>query len=159
MVHATINLFAATPWLEVGSKKFMILFLLLFAKTKKSYLWHFLQKKSKNWLSKIFRGPRALGEKWKKIKKKIFEMKLKIWNPYGLRITHTKFESNQRQNFFSVSKGGPFGVFLIFRVSMWRHWLTIMDIKGGIDSLECWNSDVNGCLNNQTNCLETNFWH
>ena len=59
---------------------------------------------------------------------------------------------------FSISKGGPFGVFLIFRVSMWRHWLTIMDIKGGIDSLECWNSDVNGCLNNQRNYLETNFW-
>ena len=52
----------------------------------------------------------------------------------------------------------PFGVFLIFRVSMWRHWLTIMDIKGGIDSLECWNSDVNGCLNNQRNYLKTNFW-
>ena len=84
-----------------------------------------------------------------KNQKFFFEMKLKSWNPYGLRITHTKFESNQRQKFFSVSKGGPFGVFLIFKVSMWRRWSTIMDINGGIDSLERWNSDVNGCLNNQ----------
>ena len=118
----------------------------------------FFTKKFEKLAIKNFQGSSSIRWKMKKIKKYFFEMKLKIWNPYGLRITHTKFESNQRQKFFSVSKGGPFGVFLIFRVSMWRHWLTIMDIKGGIDSLECWNSDVNGCLNNQRNYLETNFW-
>ena len=35
-------------------------------------------------------------------------MILKIWNPYGLRAQHIKFEWNQRQKFSSFSKGGPF---------------------------------------------------
>ena len=153
-----MNLLAATPSLEVGSPKFMTLFLLLFAKTQKSYFWHFFKNNLKNWPLKIFRGPWALGEMRKKSKKKNFAMKLKIWNPFGLRITQAKFEWNQRQKFFSISKGGPFDVILIFKVSMWRRWSTIMDINGGIDSLERWNSDVNWCPNNQWNYLETNFW-
>ena len=35
-------------------------------------------------------------------------MIFKIWNPYGLRAQHIKFEWNQRQKFSSFSKGGPF---------------------------------------------------
>ena len=119
----------------------------------------FFTKKFEKLAIKNFQGSSSIRWKMKKIKKKFFEMKLKIWNPYGLRITHTKFEWNQKQNFFSVSKGGPFGVFLIFKVSMWRHWSRIMDINGGIHSLECWNNDVNGCLNHQRDNLGTNFWH
>ena len=49
--------------------------------------------------------------------------------------------------FFSFSKGGPFGVFPIFKVSIWRYWSTFTDINGGTDSLECWNSGVNEHLN------------
>ena len=41
----------------------------------------------------------------------------------------------------------PFGVFLIFKVSIWRYWLTFTDINGGTDSLKCWNSGINGCQN------------
>ena len=42
-------------------------------------------------------------------------MKFKIWNPYGLGISHMKFEQNRRQKFFSKifeknPKGGPFYV-------------------------------------------------
>ena len=34
-------------------------------------------------------------------------MKLKIWNPYGLRISHKKFEWNQRQKNFFFQRGDP----------------------------------------------------
>ena len=84
--------------------------------------------------------------KWKKFLSPIL-MKFKTCNPYGLRISHTKFEWNRRQKIFLIPKGGPFGVFPIFKVSMSRCWTTFTDINGGTDSLECWNSGVNGCLN------------
>ena len=58
-----------------------------------------------------------------------------------------RISSKSETIFFSFSKGGPFGVFPIFKVSIWRYWLTFMDINGEIDSFECWNSGVNGCLN------------
>ena len=111
-----------------------------------------------------FWGSLSIRWKWKEIKKKIFLMKLKIWNPYGLRISHIKFEWNRRQNFFSFSKGGPFGVFLIFKVSIWRYWSTFTDKNRGTDSLECLNSGVNGCLNiknfiwEQVLGVSTTFW-
>ena len=92
----------------------------------------------------------------KKIKKKICNETQNV-KSYGLKITHTKFVWNQRQKFFFPFQMA-FGAFLIFKVLMWGHWSTIMDINGGIDSLEHWKSDVNGCLNNQRNYLETNFW-
>ena len=41
-------------------------------------------------------------------------MKFKTCNPYGLRISHTKFEWNQRQKIFPDSKG-PFDDFLKIR--------------------------------------------
>ena len=118
----------------------------------------FFSKKFEIFDVKIFWGSSSIRKISRKNWNFFFWRKNKIWNPYSQRVSRIKFEWNRRQKIFSVSKGGPFGVFLIFRVSMWRHWLTIMDIKGGIDSLECWNSDVNGCLNNQRNYLETNFW-
>ena len=34
-------------------------------------------------------------------------MKLKIWNPNGLRISHIKFEWNQRQKNFFFQRGDP----------------------------------------------------
>ena len=52
--------------------------------------------------------------KWKKFLSPIL-MKFKTCNPYGLRISHTKFEWNQRQKFFPDSKGGPFDDFLKIR--------------------------------------------
>ena len=75
------------------------LFFLIFAKTQWGYFWHLSSKLSKNWISKILGGPQALGKNWKKWKKK-FLMKLKFWNPYDIRVTHIKFEPNQRQFFF-----------------------------------------------------------
>ena len=32
-------------------------------------------------------------------------MKLKIWNPYGLRISHMKFERNRSRKFFDIYLG------------------------------------------------------
>ena len=52
--------------------------------------------------------------KWKKFLSPIL-MKFKTCNPYGLRISHTKFEWNQRQKIFPDSKGGPFDDFLKIR--------------------------------------------
>ena len=63
----------------------------------------FFTKKFEKLAIKNFQGSSSIRWKMKKIKKIFFEMKLKIWNPYGLRITHTKFKWNQRQN-VSVSK-------------------------------------------------------
>ena len=60
-------------------------------------------KKIEKLAVKIFQGSLSIGWKEKNFFKKKIQMKLKIWNPYGLRITHTKFETNQRQKFFSVS--------------------------------------------------------
>ena len=42
-------------------------------------------------------------------------MKFKTCNPYGLRISHRKFEWNWRQKIFPDSKGGPFDDFLKIR--------------------------------------------
>ena len=83
----------------------------------------------------------------KKIEKKNFEKKLKFWNPYGLRVSHIKFQQNQRQKFFFVSKGGPFGVFPIFDVLIHRQWSTLTDRNGGSDYFECWNRGTKRCLN------------
>ena len=83
----------------------------------------------------------------KKIEKNFFWKKLKFWNPYGLRVSHIKFQQNRRQNFFFVSKGGPFGVFAIFKVSLCIRWSTLTDRNGQSDFLDCWNSGIKGCLN------------
>ena len=75
----------------------------------------FFTKKFEKWDVENFWGSSSIRWKWEKIKKKFFLMKLKIWNPYGLRISHIKFEWNRRQKNFFFPKGGPFGIFLIFK--------------------------------------------
>ena len=74
----------------------------------------FFTKKFEKLAIKNFQGSSSIRWKMKKIKKEFFEMKLKIWNPHGLRITHTKFESNQRQFFFRF-KGGTLWCFSNFQ--------------------------------------------
>ena len=61
-----------------------------------------------------FWGSSSIRWKWEKIKKFFFMMKLKIWNPNGLRISHIKFEWNRRQKFF-FSKGGTLWYFSDFQ--------------------------------------------
>ena len=60
------------------------------------YLWRFSDFQSLDFLKNIKGSPL-----WKK---KFFLspilMKFKIWNPYGLGISHMKFERNRRQKFF-----------------------------------------------------------
>ena len=107
----------------------------------------FFSKNIKIFDIKIFWGSSSIGKNWKKLKKKIFEKKLKFWNPYGLRVSHIKFQQNRRQNFFFVSKGGPFGVFAIFKVSLCIRWSTLTDRNGQSDFLDCWNSGIKECLN------------
>ena len=71
--------------------------------------------------------------------------------------------SKSETNFFFIFKG-PFGVFPIFKVSIWRYWSTFTDKNRGTDSLECLNSGVNGCLNiknfiwEQVLGVSTTFW-
>ena len=71
----------------------------------------------------------------------------KFWNPHGQRVSHIKFQQNRRQKKFFVSKGGPFGVFAIFKVSLCIRWSTLTNRNGGLDFLDCWNSCIIGCLN------------
>ena len=71
-----------------------------------------------------------------KIKKKIFEMKFKIGNPY-VEGLHTQNLSEIRDNFFSISKGDPLAFFLLLKSQPEDIDRTIMDINGGIHSLEC----------------------
>lgn len=65
----------------------------------------------------------------------------------GLRVSHIKFQQNRRQKFFFVSKGGPFGVLVIFKVSQCIRLSTLTDINGQSDFHDCWNSGIKGCLN------------
>ena len=67
----------------------------------------FFTRKFEKWDVENFWGSSSIRWKWEKIKKKFFLMKLKIWNPYGLRISHIKFEWNRRQKFFFPKGGDP----------------------------------------------------
>ena len=84
----------------------------------------------------------------KKNEKKFFDetQNLKFLGSKG--FTHKIWVKLETKNFF-LSKGGPFGAFLIFKVSISRHWSSLKDINGGTDSFECWNIDVDGCQNVQ----------
>ena len=100
-------------------------------------LLKFFSKKFEILDVKIFLGPSSIRKKWKNFENFFFEKKPKIWNPYGQRVPHIKFEWNRRQKFFSVSKGGPFGVFPIFEVLIHRQWLTLTERNGGSDFFDC----------------------
>ena len=89
----------------------------------------------------------------KKIEKNFFWKKPEFWNPYGQRVSHIKFQQNQRQKNFFVSKGGPFGVFVIFKVSLRTCWSTLTDRNEGSDFLDFWKSCIIGCLN-----IKKNIW-
>ena len=52
----------------IASPKSMTLFLSISERSQWSHFWIIFLKILENWTSKIFRGPRALGEKWKKSK-------------------------------------------------------------------------------------------
>ena len=50
---------------------------------------------------------------------------------------HTQNLSEIRDNFFSISKGDPLAFFLLLKSQPEDIDRTIMDINGGIHSLEC----------------------
>ena len=75
----------------------------------------FFTKKFEKLDVETFWGSLSIRWKWEKIKKKIFLMKLKIWNPYGLRISHIKFEWNRRPKKIFFSKGGTLWYFSDFQ--------------------------------------------
>ena len=59
---------------------------------KKSRLWKSEKRQRSGPLEKFFFSSLIL-------------MKLKIWNPYGLRISHMKFERNRSRKFFDIYLG------------------------------------------------------
>ena len=65
-------------------------------------LLRFFSKKFKIFDVEIFWGSSSIRKISKKIEKFFLKKNPKIWNPYGLRISHIKFEWNRRQkkNFF-----------------------------------------------------------
>ena len=67
---------------------------------------------------------------------------------WSKNFTHEIWVKSETKIFF-VSKGGPFGAFPIFKVSISRHWSSLKDIIGGTHSFECWNIDVDRCQNVQ----------
>ena len=68
--HRTaLNPSAVSEGLGLGSPKFLTLFLSIPDRSQRSHFWNFFLKMSENWTSKIFRGPRALGEKSENRKK------------------------------------------------------------------------------------------
>ena len=105
-------------------------------------LFTLFSKNLKNWTVKIFGGLRAISEKWKENFKKIV-MKLKIWYPYGLRITYTTYEWKWRIFFFCFK--GPLVLFWFSKSQCWdfdnnyRHrWRH--KLRGQIALLHCYGN-------------------
>ena len=136
LTRSTMNPFAVSTEQGQGSPKLMTLFLLVFAKTQKSYFWYFFRKNLKFWTSKFFGGPRALGKNGK-ILKNFFLKKTQNLKSLGSKgLTH-KFWVKSETIFFFISKGGPFDVFPIFEVLIHRQWSTLTDRNGGSDFFDC----------------------
>ena len=93
-------------------------------------------------------GPQALGKNGKTWKKIFFDETQNLKSLWSKDCTHEMWVKLETI-FFFVSKGGPFGAFLIFKVSISRHWSSLKDMNGGTESFECWNIDVDGCQNVQ----------
>ena len=116
MAQATIKLAAIFETLGLESPNFMNLYLLVFAKTQQSYFWHFLPKNLKNQMSKIFGGPRALGENGKKLKFFFFfDETQNLKSLWSQDLTCKIWVKLETKVFFSKGGGGPFGIFLIFK--------------------------------------------
>ena len=83
----------------------------------------------------------------KKIENFFFLKKTQILKSlWSMGLTH-KISAKSETIFFFFSKGGPFGVFAIFEVSLCIHSLTLTDRNRGSDSLDYWNSGIKRCLN------------
>ena len=67
--RTTLNPSAISKGLGLGSPKLLTLFLSIPDRSQRSHFWNFFLKVAENWTSKIFRSPRAFGEKLKNRKK------------------------------------------------------------------------------------------
>ena len=90
------------------------LFLLIFAKTQWGHFWHLFSKNFKNWISKIFGGPQALGKNGKKWKKNFFDETQNLKSLWSKDCTH-KIWMKSETNFFFCFKGGTLWCFSDFQ--------------------------------------------
>ena len=163
MARTTINPSAVSKVPGLGSPNFLTLFLSIPDRSQRSYFWNLYFKISQNWTSKILGGPRALGEK--NFLSPIL-MKLKIWNPYGLGISHMKFEQNRRQKYFFFPKVRTFDVFqeietLKIRKTSKDLWKRKIFLSPILMKLKIWNPYGLGIshMKFEQNRRQKNFWH
>ena len=122
------------------------MFLLVFAKTSEPNSDIFFLKKNLKFLkSKFFRGPLALNENWNKFKNHFLKITQILKSLWSKGFTH-KIWAIGDKNFFCF-KGESFGVFAIFEVSLYTHWLTLTHKNGESDFLDYWTSGLKWCLN------------